>query len=82
MARKFFGLSTFFCVLLALVVSYFIYGMGVREGFYGTCSNYTSNEDCKGAYSDNGAPCFWITPKDQLGKKGTPFCRAGLPSGL
>ncbi len=73
MAKKLFGLSVFLWILIALVVLYFVYGAGRREGFYGTCANYTTNATCRGQKSDTGESCTWITVDALNGKS---FCKA------
>lgn len=60
MAKKLFGLSVFLWILLALVVLFFVYGVGRREGFYAsaTCSERNNENGCKGK---NG--CTWTPQK-------------------
>ena len=59
MAKKLFGLSVFLWILIALVVLFFVYGVGRREGFYAgdnsgaACSTRTNYKACV----NNG--CKW-----------------------
>jgi hypothetical protein len=64
MAKKLFGLSMFLWILIALVVLFFVYGVGRREGFYAaattTCSSRSGGK--KGCtYSQDGKStgCTW-----------------------
>lgn len=58
MAKKLFGLSMFLWILLALVVLFFVYDVGRREGFYGvvqnTCASRTNQSSCT-----NLTGCSW-----------------------
>ena len=74
MAKKLFGLSIFLWVLLALVVLYFVYGVGRREGFYaGECAGGTDAASCKILMGAHGKPCQWTGTKcrDPVGSDGT-----------
>lgn len=75
MAKKLFGLSIFLWILIALVVLFFVYGVGRREGFYagGGCSNYTTNATCRGQTDTGGSPCTWVTA---TAKDAKSFCKA------
>lgn len=45
MAKKLFGLSMFLWILIALVILFFVYGVGRREGFF-TCSDKRTSGGC------------------------------------
>ena len=62
MAKKLFGLSVFLWILIALVVLFFVYGVGRREGFYGDrslCSNYTTESSCTSSTGPHDVKCKW-----------------------
>jgi hypothetical protein len=55
MAKKLFGLSVFLWILISLVVLYFVYGVGRREGFYGFCGVKTTQSSCS-----SDSDCKWV----------------------
>lgn len=60
MAKKLFGLSIFLWVLLALVVLFFVYGVGRREGFYAAdCSTRTNQVACVRNKDNSPTGCTW-----------------------
>ena len=68
MAKKLFGLSVFIWILIALVILFFVYGVGRREGFYAgattTCSSRTTGGKNRCTYSkeDKCTACTWTPP--------------------
>ena len=70
MGKKFLGLSIFLWVLLALVVLFFVYGVGRREGFYivdkttgqiKKCSDYSDSNSCTVQSVNDHLTCRWDT---------------------
>jgi hypothetical protein len=68
MAKKLFGLSVFLWILIALVVLFFVYGVGRREGFYIVdkttgkiiqCSSYTDKNSCQNQSTKDHITCHW-----------------------
>ena len=63
MAKKLFGLSVFLWILIALVVLFFVYGVGRREGFYAgaTCSSRSSGgkTGCLKSKDGKDTGCKW-----------------------
>lgn len=74
MAKKLFGLSVFLWILIALVVLFFVYGVGRREGFYaGECAAGTETT-CKTIMGASGKNyCKWNGSKciDPVGSDGS-----------
>ena len=73
MAKKLFGLSVFLWILIALVVLFFVYGVGRREGFYaGECASGT-NATCNTLMGASGKNCKWNGAKciDPVGSDGS-----------
>ena len=74
MAKKLFGLSVFLWILIALVVLFFVYGVGRREGFYaGECAGGTDAATCRILMGANKRNCQWNGKKcfDPVSSDGT-----------
>lgn len=67
MAKKLFGLSMFVWILIALVVLFFGFGVGRREGFQKAAFNCSKATNYVGCISHDGCTWTW----NGIGSKGT-----------
>jgi hypothetical protein len=69
MAKKLFGLSMFVWILIALVVLFFGFGVGRREGFQKAAFNCSTSNNQAGCVSHG---CTWTWDSNgRLGTDGT-----------